>query len=209
MKVNPLLYLKAAKRLTSNFVSGHKSGLLGEEDAAKLIPKLAFYYVKYLTTRTEPEFVTEQEAKDSLFFYWLVLQMFSLMTPNQFVNVFPIKKFYKGHKYGIKDYNTTKAMLSKVDMDKPIGDKVIEFLWEYVNDDIEEFLVKYMILTSCIRRFEGKTTLAEEMAKDLGIKTYKLCQDSQGKKFLFDVQTGKTLRVRERPKHLKVIKGRG
>lgn len=66
-----------------------------------------------------------------------------------------------------------------------------------------------MVTLSNLRRLEGKPTLAEEIAKDLGIKTYRLYQDSQGKKFLFDEETGKTIRVRELPKHLKIIKGRG
>ncbi|WAM35598.1 hypothetical protein OTK01_001948 [Caldicellulosiruptor acetigenus] len=47
------------------------------------------------------------------------------------------------------------------------------------------------------------------MAKELGLKTYRLYQDSQGKKFLFDEETGKTIRVKERPKHLRIIRGRG
>ncbi|WP_241243632.1 hypothetical protein [Caldicellulosiruptor changbaiensis] len=65
-----------------------------------------------------------------------------------------------------------------------------------------------MVTISNLRRYEGKTTLAEEIAKELGIKTYRLYQDSKGKKFLFDEETGKTTRVREVPKHLKIIKGR-
>ncbi|WP_241243633.1 hypothetical protein [Caldicellulosiruptor changbaiensis] len=104
MKFNPVLYLKAAKRLTSSFVFGHQLGLLDEEDARELMPQLAFYLVKYTTTKTEPELVTREEVKDSLFLHWLVLQIFANMTPKQFVNTFPIKKFYEGHKYGIKDY---------------------------------------------------------------------------------------------------------
>ncbi|WP_029229210.1 hypothetical protein [Caldicellulosiruptor acetigenus] len=66
-----------------------------------------------------------------------------------------------------------------------------------------------MLTISQLRRFEGKPSLAEEMAKELGLKTYRLYQDSQGKKFLFDEETGKTIRVKERPKHLRIIRGRG
>ena len=208
MKVNPVLYLKAAKRLSSNFVRGNQLGLIPEEEIKEISTKIAYYLLKYVITKPEPEFITKGEVNAELSLHWTILQFFSQMTPGQFMNIFPIKKFYKGHKYGIKDYYTTKAMLSKVDMNSPIGDKVIDFLWDYVNDDIEEFLVRYMVTISNLRRFEGKPTIAEEIAKELGVKTYRLYQDSQGKKFLFDEQTGKTIRVRERPKHLKIIKGR-
>lgn len=183
MKVNPVLYLKAAKRLSSNFVRGNQLGLIPEEEIKEISPKIAYYLLKYVITKPEPEFITKGEVNAELSLHWTILQFFSQMTPGQFMNIFPIKKFYKGHKYGIKDYYTTKAMLSKVDMNSPIGDKVIDFLWDYVNDDIEEFLVRYMVTISNLRRFEGKPTIAEEIAKELGVKTYRLYQDSQGKKF--------------------------
>lgn len=209
MKVNPVLYLKAAKRLSSNFVRGNQLGLIPEEEIKEISTKIAYYLLKYVITKPEPEFTTKGEVDAELSLHWTVLQFFSQMTPEQFMNIFPIKKFYKGHKYGIKDYYTTKAMLSKIDINQPIGDNVIDFLWDYANDDIEEFLVRHMVTISKLRRFEGKPSLAEEMAKELGLKTYRLYQDSQGQKFLLDEETGRTIRVKERPKHLKLIKGRG
>lgn len=202
MKVNHLLYLKAAKRLSSNFQ-------FGKDDAEEIIRKLAFYLVRFINSKPKTEVITIEEVKSELSLEWLVLQIFSQMTPRQFMYFFPIKKFYKGSKYSIKDYYTTKEMLSKVDMDQPIGDNVIDFLWDYVNDDIEDFLVNHMLTISQMRRLEGKPTLAEEIAKELGLKTYRLYQDGQGKKFLFDEETGRTVRIKERPKHLKLIKGRG
>jgi len=43
MKVNPVLYLKAAKRLSSNFVRGNQLGLIPEEEIKEISPKIAYY----------------------------------------------------------------------------------------------------------------------------------------------------------------------
>lgn len=208
MKIKPLYYLQAAKRITFYCADGHKLGRVSEEEVHEGIKKTAFYLVRYINTKPKLDYVTIEEVTSDLVFQHLVLSAIAQMTPKEFMNYFPIKKFYKGHKYGVKDYYTTKKMLSKFYMDEPIGDdKVIDFLWNYVNDDIENFIVNHMLTISQLRRFEGEPSLAEEIAKELGLKTYRLYQDSKGKKFLFDDETGKTIRIKERPKHLKLIKG--
>ncbi len=210
MKIKPIYYLQAAKRMAFYCADGHKLGRVSEEEVHEGLKKVAFYLVRYINTKPKLDYVTIEEVTSDLVFQHLVLSAIAQMTPKEFMNYFPIKKFYNGHKYGVKDYYTTKEMLSKFDMDKAIGDdRVIEFLWNYVNDDIEDFLVNHMVTISNLRRLEGKPTLAEEIAKELGIRTYRLYQDSRGKKFLFDEETGKTTRLREIPKHLRVIKGRG
>lgn len=50
-------------------------------------------------------------------------------------------------------------------MDKFIGEKVIEFFWDYVNDDIIEFFVNYLLVVSRLRKFEGKFFLVEEFVQ--------------------------------------------
>jgi len=209
MKAEALLYLKAAERTIASFLSEQKMDKPAGQSIEEILKKTVFYLIRYINTKPKTDFTTMEDVEAALSLQTLALQFIAQMTPKQFLNIFPIRKFYKGSKYSTKDYYTTKKMLSKVDMNSPIGDKVIDFLWDYANDDIEEFLVRYMVTVSKLRRFEGKPSLAEEMAKELGLKTYRLYQSSNGKKFLLDEKTGRTIRVKERPKHLKLIKGRG
>jgi len=179
------------------------------QNIEEILKKTVFYLVRYINTKPKADFVSREEVEADLSLQALVINLLAQMRPRQLLIVFPIRKFYNGSKYSIKDYYTTKKMLSKIDMDQPIGDNVIEFLWDYVNDDIESFLVNHMLTISQLRKLEGNLTLAEEMAKELGLKTYRLYKDGQGKKFLFDKEIGRTIRVKERPKHLKVIKDSG
>ncbi|WAM35600.1 hypothetical protein [Caldicellulosiruptor acetigenus] len=137
MKANHLLYLKAMDRILSSF-------RFGEDDAGEIVKKIAFYGVKYINTKPRAEIITIEGVKADLSLEWLIIQSMAQLTPKEFMQLFPIKKFYKGRKYSIKDYYTTREMLNKNDMDKPIGEAIIEFLWDYVNDDIESFLVNHM-----------------------------------------------------------------
>ncbi|ADQ41590.1 hypothetical protein Calkr_2125 [Caldicellulosiruptor acetigenus I77R1B] len=173
-----------------------------------VVKKLIFYGVKMINATPQKEITSFEQAKAEFNFADLIIQMISTITPKEFITIFPVKKNFKGHKYQTKDYFTTIEQLKKFDMDKPIGEKVIELLWDYVNDDITEFLVNYLLAASRLRKFEGKSSLAEEFAQQMGLKTYKLCQDNRGRNFLYDPETGKTTKVKFKVMHLKLIRGR-
>ena len=51
----------------------------------------------------------------------------------------------------------TKEYIDSLEVDKPIGaeDKVLEFLWEYHNWDITEFVVESMSCISDYNRLQG------------------------------------------------------
>lgn len=79
-----------------------------------------------------------------------------LLTPRQFMNIFPITKTYDGAKYEIKDYFYVMDMINKKGIDTPIGDRIIDFLWDYLNRDTNMFLVKLTGLTSDIAQANGQ-----------------------------------------------------
>lgn len=96
----------------------------------------------------------------------------SLLTPKQFINIFPIEKTYDGAKYECKDYFSTMEMVNSLDQDSPIGDKIDDFLWDYMNRDTRLFQVETMSLISDIMRANGEPGLMECMTADLGTPLY-------------------------------------
>jgi hypothetical protein len=57
----------------------------------------------------------------------------SQLTPREFMNIFPIDKTYDGERFECKDYFYTIKIVRALDQDAPIGDKLDDLLWEYMN----------------------------------------------------------------------------
>ncbi|MCP2240203.1 hypothetical protein [Thermoanaerobacterium thermosaccharolyticum] len=184
------------------YVNTLKAYQIGQ-DTLPIIKKAIFYGVKIINTMRD-----ENLDEDLIYNFKLInsiIDMMSTITPKEFINIFPIKKDYKGYKFDTKDYFYTIDYLKTLDLDTPIGDKILDFLWEYVNDDIHEFVVKMLLTMSHLRQMEGEPSIAEEFANMMGIKTYKVYTDDKGKKFLYDGETGKTMPIKEQ-KPFKIIK---
>ncbi len=176
------------------------------------IKKSAFYGIKSVVSQRRQTLNFKEDYEEQFNFIQLVNSIIGLLTPNEFMNIFPIEKDYDGHKWGSKDYFYTKEYISNLNKDEPIGseESVMDFLWEYHNWETMEFTVATMMCISGLRKFEGLPSLAEEWAEKQGIKTYSLYTDDRGNQFLLDSKTGRTAKVTEpkprRPKHFKVIK---
>ena len=77
--------------------------------------------------------------------------------------MFPIDKDYKGNKWGLKDYFYTRDYINGLEQDKPIGEEILKFLWEYQNKDITDFNVCCMEAMSNLRKLDGLPSLAENL----------------------------------------------
>ncbi|GAB3797492.1 hypothetical protein [Virgibacillus kimchii] len=177
--------------------------LVKNENDKDLIKKNVFYGVNIVGML--PDSKTYDEAVNNFEFASAIKQIAGQLTPKEFMNVFPIDKDFKGHKYDMKDYFYTRDYVKTLDQDKPIGEEIIEFFWEYQNKDTGRFTIKTMGLMSDINHFEGKPYPFEEWADMHGIETYTMHTDNQGKQFLMDKQ-GRTQKVlKPRPKHLKLV----
>ncbi|WP_342515442.1 hypothetical protein [Sutcliffiella sp. FSL R7-0096] len=133
--------------------------------------------------------------------------LISTLTPAEFQNIFPITKEYDGEKYGIKDYYTTKKYISEIGENAEIGDNIFEFLWEYHNWEICNFVVNELTAISELRKLNGKRGLAEEFFEDHGLPTY-ILSEANGKQFLTNNITGDTLLVKKpKPKYLSIVHG--
>jgi hypothetical protein len=176
------------------------------------IKKSAFYGVKSVVSQRRQTLNFKEDYEAQFHFIELVNLIIGLLTPNEFMNIFPIEKDYDGHKWGSKDYFYTKKYINTLNRNEPIGseENVMKFLWEYHNWETKEFTVATMMCISGLRRFQGLPSLAEEWAAENNIKTYNMHTDDKGNQFLLDGETGRTIKVEKpkprRPKHFKVIK---
>ncbi len=166
------------------------------------IKKIVIYGVKYTNTHC---LVGVAET-----FYNLVIEIhdfIGFLTPNEFMNIFPVEKEYNGHKYECKDYFYTMEYLNTLERDKPIKDQnidngsVIGFLWEYHNWEVRRFTVA---LTTAIERMQMVQGLPT-MFDSLGIETQTL-YESNGSQFLLNANGRTTALRKPLPKYLRQLK---
>ncbi len=198
------LYMRAYQRTLANYTY--------EQSIRDTLKKAIVYGVKAINTQPKETLVLKDDYIKRFQLISTIHYFMGILTPVEFINLFPITKEYDGHKYQWKDYFYTMNYIKTLDPNKPIApigqdDKILHFLWEYSNIEIERFTVKGMLCLSEIRQFEGQPSLMEEWAADKGIKTYTMYEDGQGNNFMLDGETGKTTKVsRPRPKYLKLVK---
>ena len=145
----------------------------------------------------------------------LIQQDMANLTPRQFMNIFPARKVYDGARYECKDYFSTMEMVNSLNQDEPIGDKIEDFLWDYMNLDTQMFTVEMLSLTSDIMRAEGKPGIFEQWSADFGIPLYYSDKEDKhltgpiqvkkvGHEYYYDDSEAKTVK-KARPKYLKPV----
>lgn len=191
------LYLNAFKNVVH--------ARMENEADSHLIKQNIFYLVKIINMKPKPE--NYEEAHSDFQLHSILKHLIEKLTPVEFMQLFPIKKEFDGHKYGVKDYFYTIDYIESLEQDKPIKDG-LRFLTEYCNDDIHELNVNMMMNLSYLRQMQGKPSLAVDWARINGIPMYTKHTDHAGNEFLIDEQ-GKTRKLRSskpRSWHLKRIK---
>lgn len=132
-----------------------------------------------------------------------VLTVLSSLTLRNFVITFPIKKDFDGHKWESKDYFYTMDVLSKMDWNKPIGrDKIFDFLWDYVNEDLQEACIEYMCTMSAIYRSQTGRGIAEQWLSDKGVPSYTIDEDTG---IMKNNQTGEIAKIKK-SSHIQIVK---
>lgn len=175
--------------------------------------KIALLGIKYINLvreiRRESERLnidSKQSLEESQAIFNLIDTVFMVMgyiKLKNLVTTFPIKKEYDGEKWCCKDYFYTMDVLSKMDMDKPVGrDNISDLLWDYQNDDLRETYVEFMCATSAIYRSQTGKGIAEQLCNDMGIPTYTINKETG---IIRDNQTGQTTKLKSR-RNLQVVK---
>jgi len=114
------------------------------------------------------------------------------LTPRELAQLFPAEKRYDGEKYQCKDYFTSAEYLNSLE-DKPLGtDGVLNFLWDYQNRQLTEFSLLIMKAIDNDRKRQGKPSMGEEFAKEMGIPIYTKTTDADGNPVLMD-EDGNTI----------------
>lgn len=146
--------------------------------------------------RDYDESARAENAQDRFVFFEAVKSYISILTPRQFMQVFPVGKTYDGEQWQSKDYFSTMEAVEAHGLDIPIGDKVDEFLWDYWNPVILDFVVNETCIASRLYREQTGMGIAEQWCKEQGIPTYRHCVDPDtGAEFMFDADSGRTIGV--------------
>lgn len=200
-EVKNYLYLKAWDRALKEYTENPDVA-----NRIQYIQRLVFYGVKFVITSPGKEHTTREQAEQDFQFVSIIKSLVGLLRPVEFMQIFPIKKDFKGHKYEMKDYFYTRDYINTLDPNKPIGEEALMLLWEYTNKDIEIFNINSMLALSKLRQLDGYPSIANEWADMNEIKTHTLHTGVNGKEFFIN-DKGKTLRVtKKRPRYLKVVK---
>lgn len=172
----------------------------------QLLKQTIFCGVKYINS-SEYDKSDEEVIQTRFSFMSCIGAMIGQLTPSELMQVFPLDKTYDGDRYECKDYFYSIKALHEHGIDNPIGEGVIEFLWDYMNITTRNFTVKYMGMVDNVRRLEGKAGAIEELMSDCGATTYTMTKDHKGRTFMTDSKTGKTMRVRKKmPRYLQTVK---
>lgn len=149
---------------------------------------------KFVKERHENKGKTYEQLENRLKFMFALTDLIGRLTPVEIMQMFPIPKEYDGEKCGVKDYFSTIEEVSKYPKDKPIGDKITEFLMEYYNWDIMEFEVLKLCTISDMRKMEGQMGVMEEFFELNGIHTQTFYQDGD---YMVDTETGEQFKIKK------------
>ena len=168
--------------------------------------KIIYFGVKMLNS-SEIKNPTLDYTKATYSLANAIKNLMSFITPNEFESIFPIEKKYDGKRWGCKDYFFTKKMINKIGPDTLIGNEIDEFLWDYQNWDVSDFLVDIMGMSDNLRRSEGKQGIIEKFFEEKGLPTYTLYEDEEGQKHLRNNDTNEVVKVKKpKPRYLNLVK---
>jgi hypothetical protein len=163
----------------------------------EILKKLVFYGVIVVNTKPATPNTTWDEALWGFRFSDMVQKFMGSLTPQEFVDLFPIAKDYDNDTY---THKCTKALPNK-----PIGEigLVMDFLREYHNQEIYKFVANFLSYENNLRKVES-SLIAEDIAAKSRINSRRLFTDPKSKKF--DNGTEKYVKIsKKRPSHLKLV----
>ncbi|MCM6856653.1 hypothetical protein NE248_08460 [Enterococcus durans] len=143
---------------------------LGDDRAIKTkVTQIIFYGVKRYGRWDDSKRI---ELKNKMGEMFVIINLIKVLTPREFMQIFPLEKDYDGHRWEMKDYFYSMNYLEMLGMDKPIGENAFEFLMEYWNRDVTLFAVN--VTSALSATYEEKTGIGifEEFLLDQGIEPF-------------------------------------
>lgn len=167
------------------------------EEVHQLLIQAAYLGVQMIIRKPKPTDL--QHAQEQFNFISITKSMLAHYTMGELISAFPITKQYDGEKYDLKDYWTTKEAITEyliehgLTYNDPLGDDILELLYDYQNPLLSLFTVASMTAISKVNQFKGGIGLFEEFIASQGQAYY--------------IQKGKPVRIKSsQVSHLKRIK---
>lgn len=154
---------KVYERAIARFALKHNSNYI-EDYSKDDIKKLIYLNVKYIGAIKKDDNQVSFYKKTPFERFDILdatITLMGMLKPMELVEMFPVTKIYNGEKYETKDYFYTMEVIKELDPDKPIGDKVFELLWEYVNRDLRIFTVKTINAMNLVGMYQGKKDMTD------------------------------------------------
>lgn len=154
------VYARAIDRFAE---SRNKIKTMSKDDFKKLL----YLQVKYVEAVNK-----EKSLRNDIDFYKkspmerfklldAIVQEIGVLTPTELLQMFPVDKYYKGHKIQFKDYFYTMNEINKLDLDKSIGAKIFELLWDYQNWTLTFFMLEVMSTMNLVGMYQGKPDMVD------------------------------------------------
>ncbi len=195
---------------------------IGDDNQSSGIKVAVYRVIRYTNCRYNLSSNYDDDDVEELLKLWdVIVDLTGCITPREFMEVFPIDKYYDGEKYSCKDYFSTKEFMKEYEfeLDKPINSKcktVIDqrartstFLMEYCNNHIAILNVNIMLAISHKHTQMTGRDLFDDFLEQQGkppLTKYHLHTDKDGNSFITG-NDGSIFSVKKRyPKYIKVIK---
>jgi len=207
-------YRLAAIKISEEINNGN--GIITNANFKDILKKFMFYCVKYISlSRYKEEYkigkmkttLNESEIISELTFIDNTIKIMSLFTPTELLQMFPVIKTYDGEKWGEKDYFFTMDLIKQYDPNVPIGSmgikNMLDLLWNYMNDDLSQFLIAKFSITNYILKLNGEMGIIEQFMDENGLPSYILSVDG---KSLIDCDTGEEIAIKQNT-NFRVVNG--
>lgn len=170
-----------------------------EQDYVDRTSLKQFAYVLVKLFGYQPKATTAEEADTNFRFFCSTKTALSLLTPREFLATFPPDKQYDGERYGEKDYFTTMEAVSSYPQDVPIGKDIMYFLSDYMNEDINIFVIEGMCLTGDMYSLQTGCNMVEDIFEEMGTPVdFVTMHTDPVTKTQFTIQDGRPMVVRQR-----------
>ena len=163
-----------------------------------------YLLIKFISNAFDSgESYTKEEIKEWFYLISGVNDMVECLTPNEFMQMFPIAKDYDGEKYEVKDYFYCIEYISQMDINKPIGqENGPEFLMEYWNWDINMYMCTWMGIVNRMHQAHGGRDITEEFFESQGVH-FNTYYEEDG--YMVDNVTGERHKVLKSQNRLKKL----
>lgn len=149
------VYQRALKRFTNAVIEDYAE----ENTSVNQIQKFIFLNVKMIAVSKhvgdENNILLSMQPMERYDYLECIVQTIGMLTPRQLIEIFPIDKIYNGDKNEMKDYYYTMEEINKIGLDNLIGNKSLELLWDYENNDLRKFLVETVSAMNLVNMYRG------------------------------------------------------